>query len=88
MRTNAAAPVARREVNGTKAVAAALGVCVGVSGLDHGFFEALQGNTATPGLIVQAIGPAQRMWIHGTEEAFTLVPNFLVTGILAMAVGC
>ena len=87
MRTNSAAPVARREVNGTRAVASALGVCAGVSGLDHGFFEVLQGNTATPGLIVQAIGPAQRMWIHGTEEAFTLVPNFLVTGILAMAVG-
>ena len=87
MRTNASAPVARREVNGTRTVASALGVCVGVSGLDHGFFEALQGNTATPGLIVQAIGPAQRMWIHGTEEAFTLVPNFLVTGILAMVVG-
>ena len=87
MRTDSAAPVARREVNGTKTVASALGVCAGASGLDHGFFEVLQGNTATPGLIVQAIGPAQRMWIHGTEEALTIVPNFLVTGILAMAVG-
>lgn len=76
-----------REVNGTKAVATALGVCVGVSGLDHGFFEALQGNTPTPGLIVQAIGPGQRMWVYGTEEAFTLVPNFLLTGILAIVVG-
>jgi hypothetical protein len=73
--------------SGARAVAAALGVCVGVSGLDHGLFEALQGNTATPGLIVQAIGRSQRMWVYGTEEAFTLVPNFLVTGILAMVVG-
>ena len=80
-------PPAQPNINGAKAVAAALGVCVGVSGLDHGFFEALQGNTPTPGLIVQAIGPAQRMWIHGTEEAFTLVPNFLLTGLLAMLVG-
>ena len=87
MRTNSAAPAPRRSVNGTKTVASALGGCAGVSGLDHGFFEALQGNTATPGLIVQAIGPAQRMWIHGTEEASTLVPNFLLTGILAMVVG-
>jgi peptidoglycan/LPS O-acetylase OafA/YrhL len=79
--------VVGREVNGTRTVASALGVCAGVSGLDHGFFEALQGNTATPGLIVQAIGPAQRMWIHGTEEALTLVPNFLATGILAMVLG-
>jgi hypothetical protein len=87
MRMDSAAPVAGREVSGTKVVASALGVWVGVSGLDHGFFEVLQGNAPTPGLIVQAIGPAQRMWIHGTEEAFTIVPNFLVTGILAMAVG-
>jgi hypothetical protein len=79
--------MAGREVNGTRTVACVLGVCAGVSGLDHGFFEVLQGNTATPGLIVQAIGPVQRMWIFGTEEAFTIVPNFLLTGILAMVVG-
>jgi hypothetical protein len=72
---------------GVRAVAAALGVCVGVSGLDHGFFEILQGDTPTPGLVVQAIGPAQRMWVYGTEEAFTLVPDFLLSGILAMLVG-
>jgi hypothetical protein len=76
----------RRDVNATRAIASALGVFVGVSGLDHGFFETLQGNVPTPGLVVQAIGPAQRMWVRGTEEAFTLVPNFLATGILAMAV--
>jgi peptidoglycan/LPS O-acetylase OafA/YrhL len=80
-------PPAQAHINGTKAVAAALGVCVGVSGLDHGSFEVLQGNTPTPGLIVQAIGPAERMWIYGTEEALTLVPNFLLTGLLAMLVG-
>jgi hypothetical protein len=87
MQTNPTKPSIGREITGSRAVAAALGVCVGVSGLDHGLFEALQGNTATPGLIVQAIGPAQRMWVYGTEEAFTLVPNFLLSGILAMVVG-
>jgi hypothetical protein len=54
--------------------------------MNHGFFETLQGNTPTGGLIIQAIGPAQRMWVHGTEEAFTIIPNFLVTGILAMVI--
>ncbi len=87
MGTNSTARLTGREINGAKVVAAALGICVGVSGLDHGFFEALQGNSPTPGLIVQAIGPAQRMWAYGTEEAFTLVPNFLLTGILALLVG-
>ncbi len=87
MGTDSTARLTTRRTNGAKAVAAALGICVGVSGLDHGFFEALQGNTPTPGLIVQAIGPAQRVWVYGTEEAFTLVPNFLVSGFLAMLVG-
>jgi peptidoglycan/LPS O-acetylase OafA/YrhL len=58
-----------------------------MSGLDHGFFEALQGNASTHGVFVQAIGPAHRMWVYGTEDAFTVVPNFLISGILAIMVG-
>lgn len=64
-----------------------VGVIFGISGMNHGFFEALQGFTPTPGLIIKAIGPAQRMWERGTEEALTIVPNFLVTGLLAMGFG-
>jgi hypothetical protein len=75
------------KAEGIRKVAAALGVCVGVSGLDHGFFETLQGSTRTPGLLIAAIGPDQVMWAHGTEDAFTIVPNFLITGILAMVLG-
>jgi len=71
----------------TRIVVATFGVLLGISGMNHGFFEVLQGNTPTNGLIIQAIGPAHRMWVHGTEEAFTLIPNFLVTGILAITVG-
>jgi hypothetical protein len=77
----------RGGVVATRVIASTLGIVAGMSGLDHGLFEALRGNTATPGLFVQAIGPAQRMWAYGTEDAFTIVPNFLVTGILAMALG-
>jgi hypothetical protein len=75
-----------QDLSATRIIASTFGVFAGVSGLDHGFFEILQGNTATPGLVVQSIGPEQRMWVHGTEEAITLVPNFLVTGILAITV--
>jgi hypothetical protein len=76
----------RGDVNAMRVVASALGVGVGVSGLDHGLFEIMRGNTPTSTLIVKAIGPEQQMWLHGTEEAFTIVPNFLATGILAVAV--
>lgn len=68
----------------TRIIVAIAGCLFGIAGLDHGFFEALQGNVPTNGLIIQAIGPAQRMWLHGTEEAFTLLPNFLLTGLTAM----
>jgi hypothetical protein len=71
----------------TRIIVSTFGTLTGISGLNHGFFEALQGNTPTAGLIIQAIGPAQKMWRYGTEEAFTIIPNFLVTGILAMIVG-
>ena len=74
-------------LNATRVIATTLGVIFGLSGFNHGFFEFLQGNTPTGGLIIQAIGPAQRFWELGTEEAFTILPNFLLSGILSMLVG-
>ena len=71
----------------TRIIVSTFGVILGIAGMNHGFFEVLQGNTPANGLIIQAIGEANRMWIHGSEEAFTIVPNFLITGLLAMAVG-
>jgi len=68
----------------TRIIVATVGVMLGIAGMDHGFFEILQGNTPTNGLIIQAIGDAQQMWHYGTEEAFTIFPNFLLTGVLAI----
>ena len=68
-------------------IVATLGVIFGIGGLGHGFFETLQGNTATNGYVIDAIGDANRMWLHGNEPAFTIIPNFLITGIAAMLVG-
>lgn len=64
-----------------------LGVIFGISGINHGLFETLQGNLPTGSLFISAIGEAQKMWPHGNEPAFTLLPNFLITGIAAMLVG-
>jgi hypothetical protein len=65
----------------------ALAVLLAISGmLAHGFFEVLQGNTPTDGLFIEAIGEAHRTWEHGAEGAFTIIPNFLITGLLAMTV--
>ena len=71
----------------TRINVAVLGTIFGISGMSHGFFEALQGNVPTGGLFIFAIGESQKMWPHGNEPAFTLIPNFLLTGIAAMIVG-
>jgi hypothetical protein len=71
----------------TRVVASTLGVLVGLAGMEHGFFEVLQGNVSPSSIMIEAIGPAQRFWAYGTERALTIVPNFLVTGILAIIFG-
>ena len=71
----------------TRISASIIGVLLGIAGfINHGFFEVLQGNTPTNGLFIEAIGKADRFWIHGTEGAFTIIPNFLVTGICVMLI--
>jgi hypothetical protein len=49
----------------------------------------MQGNVMTPGSFVKALGPGHSwtLWVHGGEPAFTLVHSFLVTGLLATAMG-
>jgi len=57
-------------------------------GLEHGYFETQQGNVAPSALWINAIGPPCQpatAW-HACEPAFTLLPSFLVTGVLAMVV--
>ena len=74
------------DISAVGIIVSVLGIILGISGMCHGFFEALQGNTPTDGLIIHAIGEANRMWVYGNEPAFTLIPNFLITGIAAIIV--
>ena len=61
-----------------------LGITLAIAGGHHGFFEILQGNIPTASFLIQSIGPEQQFWIHGSDEAITIIPNFLTTGILAL----
>ena len=68
--------------------ASTIGILLSLGGIiNHGLFEILQGNTPTNSLYIEAIGKSHRFWIHGTEGALTLIPNFLITGICVILVG-
>jgi hypothetical protein len=71
----------------TRITASTLGILVGLAGVDHGIFEILQGNVPPDGVMIEAIGEAQRFWEYGVETALTIVPSFLISGILSVILG-
>jgi hypothetical protein len=70
-----------------KVISSTYGILVGLAGIEHGIFEILQGDVATDGFMIDAIGDAYRFWPGAMETALTIVPNFLWTGILAVIFG-
>ncbi len=73
-------------MNAVRATAAAFGVYAGLLGMEHGFLETLHGNVATKGLKIMA-ADFELPFPFGHEPAMTVIPNFLVTGIVAMVIG-
>lgn len=72
----------------TRITASVIGTLLGLAGIvNHGIFEILQGNTPTNGFYIEAIGEAHRFWLHGTEGAFTIIHNFLITGLCVIIAG-
>ena len=74
----------------TQTVATWLGLLAGIAGLEHGYFEILQGNIRPAGLMFPSWGadicdPA-KLW-HACEPAMSFLPNFLVTGIVTIILG-
>lgn len=73
----------------TKAVATWFGAVAGIAGIEHGYFEILQGSTQPENLMIASMGPPcvpDDIW-NACEPAMTILPNFLVTGILAVIIG-
>ena len=66
-----------------------LGIYAGLLGMLHGYFEIQQGNAAPAGLLIHAIGApcqADDVW-HACLPALTILPSYLITGILAILSG-
>jgi hypothetical protein len=77
----------------TKTVTTWFGIAAGGAGIEHGIFEILQGvaspNTQPEGLMIASMGPPcvpEEIW-NACEPAMTIIPKFLITGILATMIG-
>jgi hypothetical protein len=79
--------MAREKRDAAGITAGVYGIYAGVLGVEHGFFETLQGNAAPTHLKIYAVSPWELPFPFGHEPAMTVIPNFLVTGIAAMLCG-
>ena len=71
-------------VRGTRLVVAFFGVLCGLTGVIAGVFEILQGNIRPERYVISTIGPEYSMAGDFTYYAITVIPNLLITGILAV----
>lgn len=73
----------------TRIVASLLGVFAGIGGPEHGIFEIMRGNVRPETIVFASMGPPcqpEQVW-HACEPAMSIIPSYLVTGILATIVG-
>lgn len=72
--------------NATHITVAIFGTLVGLAGIEHGIGEILQGSLPPDGVMIASWPNSEFFRSLGGEPAMTLVPNLLVTGILAVLV--
>lgn len=72
--------------NATRVMTSTFGALVGLIGIEHGIGEVLQGNIAPDGIMILSWPGSALFDILAGEPAMTIVPNLLVTGILAIFV--
>lgn len=72
-----------------RVTAGAFGLVAGLAGIQHGFYELLQGSLRPDSLMIVSYGPPcqpEKVW-HACEPAMTVIPSFFWAGILSMIVG-
>ena len=67
-------------------IAKIFSVFAGIGGAVHGIGEVLQGNVATGGVFINSWASGPIALYMGGEPGLTIVPNFLVTGLLTLVV--
>lgn len=65
-----------------------LGILAGIMGIEHGIGEVLEGNRPTGGVFILSWPDSAFFAIMAGEPAMTLIPNYLLTGLLAILFSC
>ena len=72
--------------NATRAFVSTFGAIMALAGIEHGIGEVLQGNTAPGGIMFPSWPDSAFFRSLNGEPAMTIIPNLLVTGIVAILV--
>lgn len=72
--------------NATRIFTSTFGAIMALAGIEHGIGEVLQGNVAPGGLMFPSWSDSPFFRSLGGEPAMSVIPNLLVTGILAILV--
>lgn len=65
------------------------GIFAAIGGLEHGYFEVLQGHITPESIMIQSMGSPcipEEVW-HLCEPAMTIMPDMFITGILSISLG-
>jgi hypothetical protein len=68
----------------TSLYASTFGAIMALAGIEHGFGEVLQGSVAPKGVVFLSWPDSAFFRSLGGEPAMTIIPNLLVTGVLAI----
>jgi hypothetical protein len=84
--TSTASNRERRAASATRIVVSTFGVLVALAGIEHGVGEILQGSVRPEAVIIESWADSEAFEILSGEPAMTIIPNLLITGILAIIV--
>ncbi|HEX6288133.1 MAG TPA: hypothetical protein VFZ66_03035 [Herpetosiphonaceae bacterium] len=72
--------------NATRSTVATFGMLAALAGIEHGIGEIVQGNRPPAAIVIESWPDSALFAIVSGEPAMTIVPNLLLTGILAIVV--
>lgn len=72
----------------TRTLFLTLGILSGIMGIEHGIGEVLEGNRPTDGIFILSWPDTAFFEIMSGEPAMTIIPNYFLTGLLAIFFSC